>query len=153
MSRDRADVTLYTLSVCPHCVRARRRLARHGAEPREVCGDGDPAFRERLLDLTGRATVPQILIDGAPVGGADDLARLDRRGVLTARLQRSGFPRAVLRRRMLPWRWAVELRDADGQTVATPLASASRRDAERRRDQEMLAADDAVGAARPKMSA
>ena len=134
MSRDRADVTLYTLSGCPHCVRARRQLARHGARPSEVCGDGDPAFRERLLELTGGTTVPQIVIDGAPVGGADDLARLDRRGVLAARLERRDFPRPVLRRRMLPWRWAVDLRDADGQTVATPLPSASRRDAERRLD-------------------
>jgi glutaredoxin 3 len=131
MSIERAHVTLYTLSGCVHCARARRRLGRHGAEYIEVSGDGDPQFRRRLVELTGRATVPQVVIDGAPVGGADDLARLYRRGVLAPRLERRPFPRPVLKRRVLPWRWAVEVRDIDGRTVARRATSATRRDAER----------------------
>lgn len=97
----------------------------------EVCGDGDPVFRRRLIELTERVTVPQVIIDGEPVGGADDLARLDRRGVIAPRLERRAFPYPVVTRRLPPWRWAVKLRGVDGGTVRRRLASASRRDAAR----------------------
>lgn len=142
MSPNRADVTLYTLSGCLHCGRARRRLRRHGVNFREVCGDGDPAFRRRLLELTGHGTVPQVIIDGEAVGGADDLARLDRRGVLTPRLEGRAFPHPVITRRLPPWRWAVELRGGDGGTVRRSLPAASRRDAARAAAELM---DPAVG--------
>ena len=42
----------------------------------------DPAFRQKLFDLTGGWTVPQILIDGRPIGGYTELWRLDRDGRL-----------------------------------------------------------------------
>jgi glutaredoxin 3 len=48
--------------------------------------DDDPAFRQKLFDLTGGWTVPQILIDGAPIGGYTELWRLDRDGRLEERL-------------------------------------------------------------------
>ncbi|MGH2996414.1 MAG: glutaredoxin domain-containing protein [Gaiellaceae bacterium] len=44
--------------------------------------DGDPAFRAKLLDLTGRWTVPQIFVDGRPIGGYMELWALDRDGEL-----------------------------------------------------------------------
>jgi glutaredoxin 3 len=44
--------------------------------------DNDPAFRQTLFDLTGGWTVPQILIDGRPIGGYTELWRLDRDGRL-----------------------------------------------------------------------
>ena len=34
------------------------------------------------MDLTGGWTVPQILIDGRPIGGYTELRELDRRGLL-----------------------------------------------------------------------
>jgi glutaredoxin 3 len=39
-----------------------------------------------LLDLTGGWTVPQILVDGRPIGGYDELRLLDRDGRLDALL-------------------------------------------------------------------
>ena len=44
--------------------------------------DDDPAFRAKLLDMTGHRTVPQILIDDRPVGGYVELLQLDRSGQL-----------------------------------------------------------------------
>jgi glutaredoxin len=44
--------------------------------------DDDPAFRQRLFDLTGGWTVPQIVIDGKPIGGYAELWRLERDGLL-----------------------------------------------------------------------
>ena len=41
-------------------------------------------FRELLLERTGGFTVPQILIDGEPIGGYVELWELDRAGGLDA---------------------------------------------------------------------
>ena len=44
--------------------------------------DDDPAFRQKLLEMTGRWTVPQIFIDDRPIGGYTELWCLDRDGQL-----------------------------------------------------------------------
>ena len=41
-----------------------------GPHYEEIHLDDDPAFRQRLLDLTGGWTVPQFLIDDRPIGGS-----------------------------------------------------------------------------------
>ena len=86
-----AEITVYTLPWCPHCTRARALLKRRGLAFREVDGTETPDFRARLADLTGGFTVPQIVIDGTPIGGADRLASLDRAGVLVAIADPSHF--------------------------------------------------------------
>jgi glutaredoxin 3 len=43
---------------------------------------GNPTRRKWLLELTGRRTVPQILINGRPIGGYTDLAALEATGRL-----------------------------------------------------------------------
>jgi len=77
-----ADVVVYRTPYCPYCVRAAMLLERKGVPFREVDVSNDPAARERLLRETGQRTVPQIFINGASVGGYDDIALLDRRGAL-----------------------------------------------------------------------
>jgi glutaredoxin 3 len=59
-------------------VRAKALLDARGLEYEEVFLDDDPAFRQKLFDLTGNWTVPQILVDGRPIGGYTELWRLDR---------------------------------------------------------------------------
>ena len=77
-----ARIEMYTTAWCGYCDRARALLQRRGLAFEEINLDHDPAFRARLLDLTGRWTVPQILVDGRPIGGFMELAELDRRGLL-----------------------------------------------------------------------
>jgi glutaredoxin len=48
--------------------------------------DEVPDFRVQLHDLTGGWTVPQIVIDGEPIGGYTELWRLDKTGELEQRL-------------------------------------------------------------------
>ena len=44
---------------------------------------GDPRLRAEMTKLSGgRYTVPQIFIDGTPVGGFDEIDALDREGRL-----------------------------------------------------------------------
>jgi glutaredoxin 3 len=76
-------VLMYTTQVCPYCVRAKSLLKQRGVEAiEEVRVDADPAQRDRMIELTGRRTVPQIFIGDTHVGGCDDLVALDQRGGL-----------------------------------------------------------------------
>ena len=79
-------VLIYTTRWCGYCVRAKGLLDARGIPYEEVHLDDDPAFRQKLFDLTGGWTVPQILVDGDPIGGYTELWRLDREGRLAERL-------------------------------------------------------------------
>jgi glutaredoxin 3 len=63
-----ARIQLYTTRWCGYCVRAKTLLESRGISFEEISLDDDPDFRRRLLDLTGGWTVPQIVIDGRPIG-------------------------------------------------------------------------------------
>jgi len=77
-----AKIQMYTTTWCGYCVRAKTLLDSLGLEYEEIHLDSDPDFRATLHDLTGGWTVPQILIDGRPIGGYTELWRLDREGRL-----------------------------------------------------------------------
>ena len=76
-------VKIYTTAVCPYCVQAKQILKARGVvELEEVRVDTDPAQRLKMMELTGRRTVPQIFVGQTHVGGCDDLMALDARGGL-----------------------------------------------------------------------
>jgi glutaredoxin 3 len=81
-----ARVLVYSTRWCGYCVRAKALLESRGIEYEEISLDSDPEFRRKLFDLTGGWTVPQILIDGRPIGGYTELWRLDRDGRLADEL-------------------------------------------------------------------
>jgi glutaredoxin 3 len=73
-----AQIQVYTTAWCGYCHRAKALLEARGLAYEEIRMDGDPAFRAKLETLTGHWTVPQILIDGRPIGGYVELLHLDR---------------------------------------------------------------------------
>jgi glutaredoxin 3 len=76
-------VTMYTTAVCPYCTRAKQILKARGVEViAEIRVDMQPAERMKMMEITGRRTVPQIFIGDTHVGGCDDLMALDSRGGL-----------------------------------------------------------------------
>ena len=77
-----ARVQMYTTTWCGYCVRAKALLDSKQIPYEEIHLEDDAGFRERLHELTGGWTVPQILIDGKPIGGYTELWRLDRDGRL-----------------------------------------------------------------------
>jgi glutaredoxin 3 len=81
-----ARVQMYTTRWCGYCVRAKALLDGRGIPYEEISLDDDPAFRRNLFELTGGWTVPQILIDGRPIGGYTELWRLDKSGALDPQL-------------------------------------------------------------------
>ena len=79
-------IQIYTTRWCGYCVRAKALLDGKGLAYEEITLDDDPAFRQHLQELTGGWTVPQILIDGTPIGGYTELWRLDNSGGLDEQL-------------------------------------------------------------------
>ena len=61
-------------------------LRSRGLEFEEISLDDEPAFREKLHELTGGWTVPQIMIGDDVIGGYTELWQLDRSGQLTDKL-------------------------------------------------------------------
>lgn len=81
-------VKMYTTAVCPYCVQAKRVLQSKGVESiEEIRVDVHPDERVRMMEITGRRTVPQIFIGETHVGGCDDLMTLDSRGGLVPLLK------------------------------------------------------------------
>lgn len=84
-------VRMYTTQVCPYCLRAKALLKQRGVQQiDEVRIDLDPVERDRMIELTGRRTVPQIFIGDTHVGGCDDLIALDQKGGLLPMLGATG---------------------------------------------------------------
>ena len=77
------SVKMYTTAVCPYCIRAKQILKSRGVEAiDEIRVDMNPQERSRMMEITGRRTVPQIFIGETHVGGCDELMDLERRGGL-----------------------------------------------------------------------
>lgn len=71
-------VKMYTTGTCPYCIHAKQLLKQRGVvEIEEVRVDMAPDERQKMMDITGRRTVPQIFIGSTHVGGCDDLVALD----------------------------------------------------------------------------
>ncbi|NOY52604.1 MAG: glutaredoxin 3 [Deltaproteobacteria bacterium] len=81
------EVLIYTTPVCPYCVRAKALLTRKGVSFREIDISRDRDLEAEMIRLTKKMTVPQILVDGNPIGGCDELHELEHRGVLDELLQ------------------------------------------------------------------
>jgi glutaredoxin 3 len=85
--RDVKTVRIYTTRTCPYCIQAKRLLQKKNVQYQEIDVSRDEAERDKLIQTTGRRTVPQIFIGDQHVGGSDELHSLEERGELDALLQ------------------------------------------------------------------
>jgi glutaredoxin 3 len=76
-------VTVYTTEPCGYCRTAKALLDRRGIPFEEINLSKDAEGRAELVTRTGMMTFPQVIIDGRPLGGFQDLAAADRAGRLT----------------------------------------------------------------------
>ncbi len=80
-------VEIYSTSWCGYCARARGLLRKKGVAYVDIDVEVEPDRRDEMIARSGGGmTVPQIFIDGAYVGGSDELAALERAGKLDALL-------------------------------------------------------------------
>ena len=77
-------IKIYTKAYCSYCYAAKNLLTKRGLAFDEAELSGNLEAEQEMRDLTGGRTVPQILIDGTPIGGFTELVELDRTGQLKA---------------------------------------------------------------------
>lgn len=78
-----AQVEIYTQFLCPYCARAMALFDKKGVAYTEHDAPHGSAARKAAIERSGgRTTVPQIFIDGRPIGGCDDLMALEAAGKL-----------------------------------------------------------------------
>ena len=80
------SVKIYTTGSCPYCIHAKQLLKQRGVDFDEVRVDLVPGERQKMMEISGRRTVPQIFIGQTHVGGCDDLVALDGKGALMSLL-------------------------------------------------------------------
>ena len=75
-------VTIYTTEPCGFCRVAKSLLQKRNIPYSEVNMAKDPSGRAELVRLTGMMTFPQVVIDGQPIGGYQELVQADKAGRL-----------------------------------------------------------------------
>ena len=77
-----ATIVMYSTRFCPFCVRARSLLDSKAVGYTDIGVDNQPQLRRKMMQRSGRTTVPQIWVGEKHVGGFDDLVRLEQLGQL-----------------------------------------------------------------------
>ncbi|MBN1170357.1 glutathione S-transferase N-terminal domain-containing protein [Candidatus Micrarchaeota archaeon] len=66
-------IEIYTKSYCPHCLKAKSLLEKKKLGYKEIDVEHDSGRWDEMVRRSGRTTVPQIIIDGQPIGGCNGL--------------------------------------------------------------------------------
>ena len=77
------NISMYTSEYCPYCRNAEQLLKNKGFDiSYKYFVDQDPDLLKKMMELTGKRTVPQIFINETYVGGFDELRKADLSGEL-----------------------------------------------------------------------
>ena len=79
-----SHVVLFTTDGCAFCAHARSLLIKRKVEFEEVDLSDDQGLRAELASVTGLDSFPQLIIDGEPLGGFNELRAADKNGVLAS---------------------------------------------------------------------
>ena len=75
-------IKIYSTSWCPPCAAAKRMLNDLNQPFEEIDIEKEGISREKLKEITGGSTVPQIIINNKSIGGFDNLVALNQTGEL-----------------------------------------------------------------------
>jgi glutaredoxin 3 len=87
-----ARVLVYITNYCPYCDRAKALLSSKKVQFEEVNVETRPELRTWLMERSRQRTVPQVFVNGQPLGGFSDIAALDSKGKLDPLLARDPSP-------------------------------------------------------------
>ena len=76
------DIKIYTTNWCSSCKFAKRYFDEQGQSYDEINIEEEGISREEMMKITGGMSVPQIVIDGKPIGGYDELMKMASAGEL-----------------------------------------------------------------------
>ena len=75
-------IKIYTTSWCPSCVSAKNLLAELNIDFEEINIEEEKISREDLQEISGKYTVPQIIINNKCIGGYTQLLYLHQNNEL-----------------------------------------------------------------------
>ena len=81
-----ANIEIYFSQFCPYCQWARSLLDGKKIDYTLHDVTMNPGLKQEMRERSQRNTVPQIFINGLPIGGFDELSAMDRAGKLDAML-------------------------------------------------------------------
>ena len=70
-------IEIYSTDNCLWCDHAKSLLRTRGLDFEEIDISSDQTRALEMIERSGRRTVPQIFIDNMPIGGFDELSRID----------------------------------------------------------------------------
>lgn len=77
-----AKIEIFSKTTCGFCRRAKSLLEEKDLDFDEFLIDKERGMRERMIERSGRRTVPQVFIGDRHVGGYDELVALESAGRL-----------------------------------------------------------------------
>lgn len=81
-------IIMYTSNYCPYCINAEKLLESKGFNiDKKIFIDLDSNELNKMIEITGKRTVPQIFIGDEYIGGFDELRKIDLSGDLDKILQ------------------------------------------------------------------
>ena len=78
------EILIYTSTICPYCIMAKRLLENKALSYKEINVDADPELLRLMMRRTQRRTVPQIYIGDRHIGGFNELYALEHNNELDA---------------------------------------------------------------------
>lgn len=108
ISTNQDVVVIFSKSYCPFSKRAKGLLLeKYLITPDPYVVELDehpigPAIQDALLEKTGRRTVPNIMINGVSIGGADDVLAMDKEDKLIGKIRDLGKTRVEIVERFAP---------------------------------------------------
>ena len=76
------NIQIYSTQQCPYCLRTKALLQAKGLPYEEIDVSADIDVMQEMVQRSGNRSVPQIFIDGEPVGGFQELSQLHAEGGL-----------------------------------------------------------------------
>ncbi|KAL2019486.1 hypothetical protein VTK56DRAFT_9602 [Thermocarpiscus australiensis] len=103
----KSPVIIFSKSYCPYSKRAKGiLLEKYVIEPTPYVVELDKhpigtAIQTRLAEMTGRKTVPNVMVYGTSIGGGDEIADLDREKSLADKVRKLGRNRVEISARFI----------------------------------------------------
>ncbi len=77
-------VVVFSTDACTYCEHAKNLLRKRGIPFEDVNLGADPELQAQLTEVTGMESYPQIVVDGEPLGGLNELRAAEKNGVMAA---------------------------------------------------------------------
>jgi glutaredoxin 3 len=75
-------VVVFSTDACTYCEHAKNLLRKRGIPFEDVNLGSDPELQAQLTEVTGMESYPQIVVDGEPLGGLNELRAAEKSGAM-----------------------------------------------------------------------